>query len=358
MGHVDGQSLGKNSGGITEPIRAFDRISARGGLGYDSKLNIKPQKHTYEPEQIEIEIEPTWYKEMADDVELATMSELDGYINFKKRCDRVGVEWVDTFCSIEIQKEIFARKTEFDPIGATKQFMEGRNKANPFEGIKREIFQNRAALKMCEIDKHLNYLITQPYNGCCITFDKKYKEYQEKYITDWKNGIYDTISIHQRTLWTRELIYFADLCSGPGGFTEYFLHINKWQCRGWGFTLKNNEDFKLSKFNSNAPWDNFTPEYGPLNNGDITCNENLVDFRKKVISVSMNGCHIVMADGGFDCYPDYNSQELLSRQLILCQFLCAMSILKKNGIFVCKLFDCFHPFTASNIYMHVCALRR
>ena len=32
-------------------------ITVRGGLGYDSKLNIKPHKHTYSPEEIEIEIE-------------------------------------------------------------------------------------------------------------------------------------------------------------------------------------------------------------------------------------------------------------------------------------------------------------
>ena len=286
MGHVDGQSLGRTNGGIVEPIKAYDRVAQRGGLGFDSKIAIKPQTHEYEPEKIEIEIETSWYKEgfsssteggdgdnesRESDIKLLTYSEFEKYMQYKQRCDRVGIEWNSTFCSLEIQREIFAKKSEFDEIGQTKLFMEARNKANPFEGIKREIFQNRAALKMCEIDKHLNYLLTQPYNGCCITFNKNCKIKQEKTLQDWKNGIYNTISIHSRDLWTRELIYFSDLCSGPGGFTEYFLHINKWQCRGWGFTLKNNEDFKLNKFNSNAPWDNFTPEYGPKNNGDITC---------------------------------------------------------------------------------------
>eukprot|EP01084_Bolivina_argentea_P319197 553644_1 len=360
MGYKQGDSLGRNSrNGITEPIEAYNRISSRGGLGYDEKLKsdsnfiCKNIKHEYEAEKIEIEIKPYWYTpDDTEDISVPTLSDFESYLKFKKRCNRVGIEWNATFCSIELQREIFSLKSEFDSIGQTKLFMEARNKANPFEGIKREIFQNRAALKMCEIDRILNYLITAPYNGCCITFNKESKRRQEFLLSGWKSGHNDEgISLHDRELWTRELIYFSDLCSGPGGFTEYFLHINKWQCRGWGFTLRGNEDFKLTKFNSNAPWDNFTPEYGTKNNGDICDNDNLIDFRNKVITVSMSGCHIVMSDGGFDCFPNYNSQELLSRQLILCQFLSAMSILRENGIFVCKLFDCFHPFTASIIYI-------
>ena len=35
-----------------------------------------------------------------------------------------------------------------------------------------------------------------------------------------------------------DLLYFADICAGPGGFTEYMLYRTKWHAKGYGFTLK------------------------------------------------------------------------------------------------------------------------
>merc|ERR1719204_312167 len=127
MGYVAGDSLGKaKQAGITEPIAAFERVAVRGGLGFDDKISIKPQRHEYEEEPISIEMTPTWYAEIAD-AHAAPVSEsdLEAWLRFKPRCDRVGVEWDDSFCDVELQKRLFAAKTEFDDIGQTKQFLEG-----------------------------------------------------------------------------------------------------------------------------------------------------------------------------------------------------------------------------------------
>lgn len=35
-----------------------------------------------------------------------------------------------------------------------------------------------------------------------------------------------------------DLLYFADICAGPGGFSEYMLWRKRWHCKGFGFTLK------------------------------------------------------------------------------------------------------------------------
>jgi len=35
-----------------------------------------------------------------------------------------------------------------------------------------------------------------------------------------------------------DLLYFADICAGPGGFSEYILWRKKWKSKGFGFTLK------------------------------------------------------------------------------------------------------------------------
>ena len=56
-------------------------------------------------------------------------------------------------------------------------------------------------------------------------------------------GVYSTNGCHcfalQRSvLGANELLFFADICAGPGGFTEYLLYRTKWHAKGYGFTLK------------------------------------------------------------------------------------------------------------------------
>ena len=70
-----------------------------------------------------------------------------------------------------------------------------------------------------------------------------------------------------------ELLYFADVCAGPGGFSEYVLWRKKWDCKGFGFTLKGPCNFKLGEFFA-AHSELFEPHYGEfysalpsLNNG-------------------------------------------------------------------------------------------
>lgn len=58
-----------------------------------------------------------------------------------------------------------------------------------------------------------------------------------------------------------ELLYFADVCAGPGGFSEYVLFRKKWKAKGFGFTLKGDNDFKLDDFYA-GPCESFEPFYG------------------------------------------------------------------------------------------------
>lgn len=44
------------------------------------------------------------------------------------------------------------------------------------------------------------------------------------------------------------ILYFADVCGGPGGFSEYMLWRKKWEAKGFGFTLKCSNDFCLDDF--------------------------------------------------------------------------------------------------------------
>lgn len=53
------------------------------------------------------------------------------------------------------------------------------------------------------------------------------------------------------------------MCAGPGGFSEYFLWRKKWRSKGFGFTLKGKNDFKLEDFFA-ADAELFEPHYGML----------------------------------------------------------------------------------------------
>lgn len=58
-----------------------------------------------------------------------------------------------------------------------------------------------------------------------------------------------------------ELLYFGDICAGPGGFSEYVLWRAKGECKGFGLTLKGPCDFKLEDFFA-GPVEMFEPHYG------------------------------------------------------------------------------------------------
>lgn len=91
---------------------------------------------------------------------------------------------------------------------------------------------------------------------------------------------------------------------------------------------------------------------GADGDGDIYKQENIDTFAEFVKSNSRGlGVHFVMADGGFSVEGQENEQEILSKRLYLCQFLCAIAILRNGGHFVCKLFDMFTPFSVGLVFL-------
>ena len=61
------------------------------------------------------------------------------------------------------------------------------------------------------------------YNRCSNIFKNVYSILF--LISQFKFGPYD-------------VMYFADICAGPGGFSEYVLWKKTWNAKGFGFTLK------------------------------------------------------------------------------------------------------------------------
>ncbi|XP_045121975.1 cap-specific mRNA (nucleoside-2'-O-)-methyltransferase 1-like [Portunus trituberculatus] len=211
-----------------------------------------------------------------------------------------------------------------------RELQRSRSRSNPFETLGKLFFQNRAALKMANIDAVFDFMFTRPKNEA-----------------------------GELLVGPDDLLYFADVCAAPGGFSEYVLWRRKTDskgfcdAKGFGFTLREN-DFKLHDFFA-APAEFFEPHYGKNGldgDGDVYKPENITNFVEFVRKTAGGyGVHFMMADGGFSVEGQENIQEILSKQLYLCQFLVALGIIRVDGHFVCKLFDVFTPFSVGLIYL-------
>jgi len=138
------------------------------------------------------------------------------------------------------------------------------------------------------------------------------------------------------------------MAEAPGGFIQGFLDYkdkikiinansllshNK-SIPYWNKSLLNNDMIKF--------------QYGKQQNGDIYDINNILSIIK---SVGKQSVHFITGDGGFDYSNDYNKQESNSLPLIYSEIFLALNLQKKNGVFICKLFDIFLKETTKLIYI-------
>jgi 23S rRNA U2552 (ribose-2'-O)-methylase RlmE/FtsJ len=193
---------------------------------------------------------------------------------------------------------------------------------NPFESVGNSIFLNRAAIKLANIDAiyHLTGLIS---NYVRKTVDNIFK--------------------------------FCDLAGGPGGFSEYLLYRCP-QSLGYGITLKGEKglDWSIDKLDLNR----FKIFYGDDNTGNLYTNWNW--FIDKVGALDGENIDLIVADGGFDVDTsgDYERQEFLTSRLILTECLIGLSLLKKGGSFVVKVFDTVTEISAQTLYILSCCFEK
>ncbi|TKS75632.1 Cap-specific mRNA (nucleoside-2'-O-)-methyltransferase 1 [Collichthys lucidus] len=302
MGFREGEGLGKFGQGRKEIVEASTQRGRRGlGLtlqGFQGELNIDWRD---EPEPSAVE-KVDWFPECT--TEIPDSDELRDWMILGRR--KLKIEDETEFCTEDLLHTLLRCKGVFDNLEG-EEMRRARTRSNPYEMIRGGIFLNRAAMKMSNIDHCFDNMFTNP------------KDSQGKPLTKDREG---------------ELLYFADVCAGPGGFSEYILWKRRWHAKGFGMTLK-------------GPC-----EGGVDGDGDITRPENITAFRNFVMeSTEKRGLHFLMADGGFSVEGQENIQEILSKQLLLCQFLTAISTLRTGGHFVCKTFDLFTPFSVGLVYL-------
>ncbi|XP_033334094.2 cap methyltransferase 1 [Megalopta genalis] len=306
-----GHGLGKQEQGRLEPVEAAKQLGRRGfGLHIPG---LEAFGHKWNPSEEKISVrEPMEWLENSHN-EMPTFDKMKSWL--KKRPKKLVIDDETQFCDENIVTYVLKAKTIFDKLDGV-EMRRARTRSNPYETIRGAFFLNRAAMKMANMDKVCDFMFTKPN---CLQKD--------------------------------ELLYFADVCAGPGGFSEYILWRKKWHAKGFGFTLKNENDFKLADFYA-GPCETFYPYYGPADDGNVYDPANQEAFRELIMKYTNHkGVHFMMSDGGFSVKGQENIQEILSKQLYLCQCLVALMIVREGGHFVTKLFDIFTPFSAGIVYL-------
>ncbi|KAF9428806.1 FtsJ methyltransferase domain-containing protein 2 [Podila epigama] len=232
---------------------------------------------------------------------------------------------LDMFCVKDIVETLLESKKKLRQVPQEK-FSRARQRCNPYELVGSSIFMNRASVKLASIDSQL--ALTAP------------KE-------DPSSGDDEEAS---------KTFRFADLCSGPGGFSEYLLwrkHTWGERARGWVITLKGDLDFTLDRFHRDAAVsESLRTFYGEDGTGNLLKEANIQAFADLVNTESGGyGVGLVSADGGISVDGDEAVQETLLQRLILCQILTMFKILQKGGDFVVKIFDIFTPVTAGLVWI-------
>ena len=156
---------------------------------------------------------------------------------------------------------------------------------------------------------------------------------------------FDIFKIYNRS--SIKSFHFAE---GPGGFMEAisFFRQNE-NDKYYGMTLLDtvNKNIPTWKKSNITNTENFIFENGHDNTGNLYNPKNY----KLILNKYYNSFDFVTGDGGIDFSSDFHKQELIAFKLIFCEIFYAITVLKKNGSFVLKIFDVFYKPTIQCIYL-------
>lgn len=143
------------------------------------------------------------------------------------------------------------------------------------------------------------------------------------------------------------------LAEGPGGFIEA-LAINR-KCKEdqyVGMTLQDtNNDSNIPSWKKSQHFLNKFPNVLLENGADFTGNILVLENLKYCNEFYGSSMDFISADGGFDFSMDFNHQEIFISKLLFAQVAFAVTMQKKGGIFVLKIFDAFMKHTIDILYI-------
>jgi cap1 methyltransferase len=162
MGYKKDTGLGKLGQGRIEPVLASQQKGRRGlGLKLDD-LDRIALKWDPEVEEISIPEKIEWLDNRDSDEHLLDTLNYDTLQAWIGRGEKkVTIDNETHFCDENVLKRILESKSVFDNLSA-EDMRRARTKSNPFETIRGNIFLNRAAVKMANMDSMLDYMFTNP----------------------------------------------------------------------------------------------------------------------------------------------------------------------------------------------------
>jgi len=153
---------------------------------------------------------------------------------------------------------------------------------------------------------------------------------------------------------TPQSIKTFHIAEGPGGFIEATSYLRKNPDDVYyGMTLINDDPGcpgwkKSNTFLENNP--NVTIINGEDGTGDILKLANYKYCKDRFL----NSMDIITADGGIDVSTDFNKQEKLVSKLIIAEIIYAVTMQKRGGHFILKIFDIFSKLTVDALYLLSC----
>jgi cap1 methyltransferase len=215
----------------------------------------------------------------------------------------------------------------------SQEFWNARAFANPMEALGEcrhgglnQMFINRSAIKLANIDAILDFGLTSP-----------------------------RVANNEGT----NYFLFADLCGAPGGFSEYIMKRIRSKasgcvCRGYGISLVGDNEhgegatWRLDDFceGDHTFSIDYRVLYGADGTGDIYNWKNVKSFQQKLqhdlqeAMIPQQKMNLVVADGGFDAQRDSEYQEGVAQKLVLCELAAALELIDYGGTLVVKLFGC------------------
>jgi 23S rRNA U2552 (ribose-2'-O)-methylase RlmE/FtsJ len=171
------------------------------------------------------------------------------------------------------------------------------------------------------------------------------------------NDTNNDTSIEQNGVWQslqpKSLSSFH-LAEGPGGFIEAISHIRKnANDTYYGMTLVSDDPGcpgwkKSNTFLEKNP--NVNIISGMDGTGDLLKIENYKYCKDRFL----NSMDIITADGGIDVSIDFNKQEQLVSKLLISEIIYAITMQKRGGHFILKIFDIFSKLTVDMLYLLSC----
>lgn len=214
---------------------------------------------------------------------------------------------------------------------------------NPFEGLKRLKYMNRAAVKLANVDAIFDV----------TGYRQHFEETDELSLSAYSgDGLGDVVKDNNQIV---KVFTFADIAAAPGAFTQYIMDRRPMSL-GYGISLKVEDDtLNWNKELIDKAEGRFDVQYGQDGSGNLyTQTDFFIDY---VLEKQPNGLNLCTADGGFDMDISPHLKEIYSVRLVMCQIAAALGVVGENGHFVLKIFNTFTSASAQLVALLTVAFK-